>query len=81
METIMGLKITPRNIHAGEVQNILTKHGCIIKARLGFHEVSDDACSPNGLIILHIQGKDDEIKDLKNDLSKIDGVTVNYMQI
>ncbi len=81
METIMGLKITPRNIHAGEVQNILTKHGCIIKTRLGFHEVSEDACSPNGLIILHIHGDEKEIKELKDELSEIDGVTVNYMTL
>lgn len=81
METIMGLKITPRNIHAPEVQNILTKHGCIIKARMGFHEVSEDACSPNGLIILHIQGKDEEIKELNGELEAIEGVTVKYMSL
>jgi len=81
METIMALKITPRNIHAGEVQNILTKHGCIIKARMGFHEVSSDICSPNGLIILHINGSDEETDVLKEELASIDGVTVDYMKV
>ena len=81
MDTIMALKITPRNIHAGEVQNLLTKHGCIIKTRLGFHEVSSETCSPSGLIILHITGNDEEIEMLKKELVSIDGVSVNYMKI
>jgi len=81
METIMALKITPRNIHAGEVQNILTKNGCIIKTRLGLHEVSSDACSPNGLIILNLDGTDEEIGVLTEELTSIDGVFVNCMKI
>ena len=81
METIMALKITPRNIHAGEVQNILTKNGCIIKTRLGLHEVSSDNCSQNGLIILHIDGTDGEIEVLQKELTSIDGVFVNYMKL
>ena len=39
--TIMGIVIDPRNTHAVDVQNILTRHGCIIKTRLGLHETSD----------------------------------------
>ncbi|MHC1721391.1 MAG: hypothetical protein AB9844_12095 [Clostridiaceae bacterium] len=81
MEVVMALTITPRNIHAGEVQNILTKHGCIITVRVGIHEVTAESCSQKGLIILHINGSDDEIKALQTDLKAIDGVTANYMAV
>lgn len=81
MEIVMALTITPRNIHAGEVQNMLTKHGCIITTRIGIHEVTAESCSQKGLIILHINGSDDEIKALQKDLNAIDGVTANYMAV
>lgn len=81
MEVVMALTITPRNVHAGEVQNILTRHGCIITERLGIHEVTSESCSQKGLIILHIVGSDDEIKALQKDLNAIDGVTSNYIAV
>jgi hypothetical protein len=81
MEIIMALSITPRNIHAGQVQNILTKHGCIITQRIGIHEVTPEACSPKGLIILHIVGSEDEINALQKELNAVEGVNVNHMSI
>ena len=38
--TIMAVTIDPRSVHAPQAQTVLTKHGCIIKTRLGLHEVS-----------------------------------------
>ncbi|NFG24535.1 hypothetical protein FDB23_13355 [Clostridium botulinum] len=82
METIiMAVTIDPRSAHAPEVQTILTKHGCIIKTRIGLHEVSKNSCSEQGLIILHIHSSLEEIKVLDNDLLKIDGVKVKYMTL
>ncbi|UZP02119.1 hypothetical protein JW813_10320 [Clostridium botulinum] len=82
METIiMAVTIDPRSAHAPEVQTILTKHGCIIKTRIGLHEVSKNSCSEQGLIILHIHSSLEEIKILDNDLLKIDGVKVKYMTL
>jgi hypothetical protein len=81
MEVVMALSITPRNIHAGEVQNMLTKHGCLITTRIGIHEVTKESCSQKGLIILHINGSEDEIKVLQKDLNAIDGVSANYMAV
>ena len=80
METIiMAVTIDPRSAHAPQVQTILTKHGCIIKTRLGLHEVSKNSCSEEGLIILHIHSSLDEIKVLENELLEIEGVKVKYM--
>ncbi len=82
METIiMVLTIDPRSAHAPQVQTILTKHGCIIKTRLGLHEVNQNSCSEEGLIILHIHSSLDEIKILENELLDVDGVKVKYMSL
>lgn len=79
--TIMAITIDPRSIHAPQVQTILTKHGCIIKTRLGLHEVSLSSCSESGLIILHIHSGLDEIKVLEKELLDVDGVKVKYMTL
>jgi hypothetical protein len=79
--TIMALSIEPRNVHAPEVQNILTKYGCIIKTRLGLHEVASDSCSQTGLILLHICSDPSEIKALEKDLLQVKGVSVKHMTL
>ncbi|AWK52253.1 hypothetical protein DIC82_15155 [Clostridium beijerinckii] len=79
--TIMAVTIDPRSAHAPQVQTILTKHGCIIKTRLGLHEVSQNSCSEEGLIILHIHSSLDEIKILENELLDVDGVKVKYIHL
>ena len=79
--TIMAVTIDPRSAHAPQVQTVLTKYGCIIKTRLGLHEVSRDSCSEEGLIILHIHSSLDEIETLKNELLDIEGVKVKYMSL
>ncbi|NFH70758.1 hypothetical protein FDA33_18225 [Clostridium botulinum] len=82
METIiMAVTIDPRSAHAPEVQTILTKHGCIIKTRVGLHEVSKNSCSEQGLIILHIHSSLEEIKVFEKDLLKVHGVKVKYMTL
>ncbi|GAA0076093.1 hypothetical protein UT300005_04710 [Clostridium sp. CTA-5] len=77
--TIMAITIDPRSVHAKEVQTILTKYGCIIKTRIGLHELSQDSCSEQGLIILHINSNLDKVKVFENDLLDIEGVKVKYM--
>jgi hypothetical protein len=79
--TIMAVTIDPRSAHAPQVQTILTKHGCIIKTRLGLHEVNQNSCSEEGLIILHIRSSLDEIKILENELLDVDDVKVKYMSL
>ena len=82
METIiMAVSIDPRSAHAPQVQTILTKHGCIIKTRLGLHEVSQNSCSEEGLIILHSHSSLDEIEVLEKELLDVEGVKVKYMSL
>lgn len=79
--TIMALTIDPRTSHAPQVQTILTKYGCIIKTRLGLHEVSEDSCKEHGLILLHISSDLDKVKQLEQELNTVEGVKVNSMTL
>jgi hypothetical protein len=79
--TIMAVTIDPRSVHAPQAQTVLTKHGCIIKTRLGLHEVTKDSCSEEGLIILHIHSTLDEIEVLEKELLDVEGVKVKYMTL
>jgi hypothetical protein len=77
--TIMALTIDPRTAHAPQVQTVLTKHGCIIKTRIGLHEVQEDSCSERGLILLHIKSDSNEVQQLEDELKAIEGINVKCM--
>lgn len=81
MYTIMALKINQRVQKAVDVQNLLTKYGCIIKVRLGLHESTGDACSNEGLILLQLNEDTDEIRRFQEELSEIKGVTQKTVTI
>ncbi|GAA0743391.1 hypothetical protein [Clostridium oceanicum] len=79
---IVAIKISPRNKTAPKVQEILTKHGCIIKTRLGLHEASIKNCSTSGLILLDLIGDDKEkINDLTNELNSLEAVKAKLLEI
>lgn len=79
--TIMAIALEPRTDNAPKFQEVLTKHGCIIKMRLGLHETSPKMCSERGLILLQLCGEDEELKALKEDLLSLEGVEFNTMTI
>lgn len=82
MFSIMAIKLLPRNEVAPKVQEILTKHGCIIKTRLGLHEASKEACSQAGLIILDLlNDNNNEIKELLEELNSLDHVTAKLLEL
>jgi len=74
MNPVMAIKINGRTAKAPHVQEILTKYGCNIKTRVGFHEASEDQCSMDGILILQLFGKDEEIQSMHNELKALDGV-------
>lgn len=79
MTVIMGIKLDNRAHTAIEFQKILTKFGCIIKTRLGLHDVSDNKCAPNGIILLEvIDDKESEI--FEKELCTIDGIEIQLMK-
>lgn len=77
---IMAVLVSHRINNAKELQEILTKYGCIIKVRLGLHEAGD-VCSEEGLIILQLCGQEDEINALADELNKQEGIKAKNMQI
>ncbi|MGE4490440.1 MAG: hypothetical protein AB7E95_12940 [Kiritimatiellales bacterium] len=76
---IVGVHITERVKHAGDVQKVLTDFGCQIRTRLGLHEVDQNICSPNGMILLELVDDDAKVGELKQSLGTIDGVDVQSM--
>lgn len=81
-KTIMGIKLNQRNETAKALQDILTRHGCIINTRLGFHEVSEISCSEQGYIILEFAANsDDEVMEMKKEIEALDEMTVKTMEL
>jgi hypothetical protein len=78
--TIIGVKLAQRNSTATEFQKVLTEHGCIIKTRLGLHPVSENVCSPSGVILLEVVGEDQDIENMLNAIKKIPEAEVQKME-
>ncbi len=76
---ILGVLIVNREKAAGNIQSILTKFGCTIKTRLGIHEISNDLCSPCGLILLELIGDTSEMDKLEKELDQLRGVQLKKM--
>jgi len=67
--------------NAVKFQEVLTKNGCKIKTRLGLHEVSDNACSNDGIIILQPYGSKEDVEALVNDLNSLKGISAKYIDL
>jgi len=78
---LMGIVIENRNNKAPDVQEILTRFGCIINLRIGYHEKVENACLNEGLIILELLNNDEEIKKLKKELKSVEGIRVETLSI
>ncbi len=76
---IMGVCIENRVKEAGKVQEVLTKYGCSIKARIGLHEAGSESCSASGIIILELCGSPEEKNNLEKELRSIEGVKIGKM--
>lgn len=79
MTTILGIRLDNRTNTAVEFQKVLTHYGCAIKTRLGLHEVANNLCAPNGLILLEIIS-DSEAEKLKAELLEIEGLELQSMK-
>lgn len=81
MRTILGIQVGDREHEAVKVQELLTKHGCYIKTRLGLHEASTMNCSSKGLIILEfLPDTEKEVEAIESELSSLESVTVRKME-
>jgi hypothetical protein len=76
---ILGIHITNRVRNASEVQKVLTEYGCNIKTRLGLHEVADNYCAGEGVVLLEIIGGREIRVGMMNKLNGIEGIEVKEM--
>ena len=76
---IVGVHVTNRAQNVPEVQKVLTEFGCAIRTRLGLHEVQEDSCSPNGMLILDLVCDDETCRQMMAKLGAIAGLDVQRM--
>jgi len=74
---IMVIIVENRDSKAPDVQEVLTKFGSIINARLGLHENATN----EGKIILDLEDNDAQIKELEKELTGISGIRVGFMKV
>lgn len=70
---IMVAKIEARREDSPQVQEVLSRFGCYIRARLGLHETRD-VCSDEGVLILQLDGDVAEMEKLEAALNAMDRV-------
>ncbi len=78
---VVLVKIDHRSTEATKVQEILTQYGCSIKVRLGLHEVSQEFCANDGLVILEVEGDQQELNKMLEALNKVDYVQARYIEM
>lgn len=78
-KNVMVIMVEKREKTAERVQKTLTGWGCLIKTRLGLHGGVMDNCSEHGLIILELEGKPADNKELKRKLGLIKGVSAKLV--
>jgi hypothetical protein len=79
MIKVLGIKIIDRIKEAGLTQEILSKHASVITTRLGFHEVTDNVCSREAYIILHLKDDNSESERLIKELEPLGGIMTREM--
>ncbi|MCE1247065.1 MAG: hypothetical protein LWY06_10510 [Firmicutes bacterium] len=78
---VMAITQENRIDTAVKVQDILTKFGCQIRARLGLHEGTPNECSSRGMVILQLCGDDKTITELAEALNQVETVKAKFMVI
>jgi hypothetical protein len=76
MIKILGIKIIDRIKEAGLTQLVLSRHASVITTRLGFHEVTDNVCSREAYIVLHLKDDHTESGKLIKELEALGGVVI-----
>lgn len=76
---ILGIAVNDNAGEAIRIQSILTKFGCSIKTRLGLHEVNNEKCNTEGIILLELCGNTEEMDKLEKELLKIENLKVRKM--
>ena len=76
---VLGIHVTDRLRNAADVQKVFTEFGCNIKTRLGLHEVAENCCAGEGVVLLELVGGPEIRQDMVRKLGAIDGIEVKEM--
>jgi hypothetical protein len=79
MIKVLGIKIIDRIKEAGLTQGILSHHANVITTRLGFHEVTDEICSREAYIVIHLNGDPADTDKLSSELKTLEGIAIREM--
>jgi hypothetical protein len=79
MIKVLGIKIIDRIKEAGLTQSVLSRHANVITTRLGFHEVTEEICSREAYIILHLNGDPADSENLSSELEALGGIEIREM--
>ena len=63
MTAIIGISINNRTNDSLKLQEILTKYGCLIKTRIGLHDMGEYKCLNYGIVLIEVIDKINEIYD------------------
>jgi hypothetical protein len=78
---IVAVNVGNREGVAQDMQRILTEHGCVIKVRLGLHDIPADACSPSGLVIMEVAGEEADIRKMVTRLDALPETRAKYLVV
>lgn len=78
---VIMIKIDRRISDAAKVQNVLTEYGCNIKVRLGLHEISEEHCANDGLILLQVDGEKSHLDTIVEKLNEVEFVTAQLVEM
>ena len=63
MTAIIGISVDNRTNDSIKLQEILTKYGCLIKTRIGLHDMGEYKCLNYGIVLIEVVDKINEIYD------------------
>ena len=78
---IIGLRVDHRHSNALNLQKTLTEFGCNIKLRVGLHEVGEDFCSDDGVIMLQACRGRETIDRMVDGFNALEGVSAKLMDL
>jgi hypothetical protein len=79
MIRIVALRITDRIKEAGNTQKALTANAGVIRARLGFHELTSETCSREAFMVLLLRDEYGGYSKLIDSLETIRGLEIRHL--
>jgi len=73
--TVIGVNLKDRAENSQRFQEILTKYGCSIRTRIGIHHSENGACTNKGIVLLDVDGEEQQLVEELSGLCEIQTMT------